>query len=148
MSIGVAALICWLLTAAIGSSLVITWAARAARPGRAPRPTYGRPPPYIPRRMVVAHVTLAAGGLVAWAGALVVLDQLAFVAIAALLAVALLGGGMFIRWLGSRRARRAALMLSGAPSESRLPTLLVLGHGLLGVTTVLLVLLSWLRPRG
>jgi hypothetical protein len=60
--------------------------------------------------------------------------------------VALLGASMFVRWLGSRRARRAARAVSGAPAESRLPTLVVYGHGVLGVTTVLFVILSWFRP--
>jgi hypothetical protein len=126
---------------------VYLWAGRAARSAQRGRHTYGRPPPYIPVWLVVTHVLLAVGGLAAWAAALVMFDQLAFPAIGALVVVALLGASMFVRWLGSRRARRAALALNRAPSESRLPTLVVLGHGLLGITTVVLVLLSWLRPN-
>jgi hypothetical protein len=147
MSVGFAALISWLATAGFGGFLLYLWAERAARSAQRGRHTYGRPPPYIPRWLVVTHALLALGGLAAWVGALVLFDELAFAAIAALLAVALLGASMFMRWLGSRRARRAAHALNRAPSESRLPTLVVLGHGLLGVTTVVLVLLSWLRPN-
>jgi len=148
MSFGLAALVSWLATAAFGGVLVYLWATRAVRSAQAGRPTYGRPPPYIPRWLVVSHVLLAVGGLIAWVGALVLLDELAFAAIAALAAVAVLGASMFVRWLGSRRARHAARALSGAPSESRLPTAVVLGHGLLGITTVLFVILSWFRPYG
>lgn len=146
VNIGVAALISWLLTAAFGGVLVLLWTARSgSRPlRRVRRATYGRPPPYIPRSLVVTHVALALGGLAAWTAAIVgALEGPAYVAVAALLVVALLGASMFVRWLGSRRARRAARAMDGAPAESRLPTMVVLGHGVLGVTTVVLVLLSW-----
>jgi hypothetical protein len=147
MSYGYAALIAWLATAVFGGFLVYLWARRAVRSAQRGRHTYGRPPPYIPLWLIVTHVLLALGGLAAWAAALVLIDWLAFPAIGALLLVALLGSSMFVRWLGSRRARRAAHALNRAPSESRLPTLVVLGHGVLGITTVVLVLLSWLRPN-
>lgn len=148
MSLGVAALICWLATAAFGAFLLYQWALRAARARQPGRPAYGRPPPYIPRWLVVTHVSLALAGLATWWAALVLLDELAYASLVTLLAVGLLGASMFVRWLGSRRARRAAVALHRAPSESRLPTVAVIGHGLLGITTMLLVLLSWLRPAG
>jgi len=145
---GVAALISWLLTAAFGGVLVLLWTARSgSRPLRGGRrATYGRPPPYIPRWLVVAHVSLAVIGLAAWAAALALVDDFAYFALPALLLVALLGGSMFLRWLGSRRARRVVTLLDRAPSESRIPTLVVYSHGLLGLTTVVLVLLSYFRP--
>jgi len=149
VTIGVAALIAWVLTAAFGGVLVLLWAARSGiRPfRRGRRPAYGRPPPYIPRWLVAAHVVLAVAGLAAWTAAvLLALERFAYLAFAALLLVALLGASMFMRWLGSRRARLATRALGGAPAESRLPTLVVLGHGLLGVATVVLVVLSWIRP--
>ncbi|HXM56314.1 MAG TPA: hypothetical protein VOB72_13055 [Candidatus Dormibacteraeota bacterium] len=149
MTFGVAALISWLLTAAFGTALLLLWAARsAARPlrRRPARAMYNRPPPYIPRTLVAAHVLVAVAGLAAWTAALVLAqERLAWAAFGSLLVVAVLGAGMFVRWLGSRRARRAARAATGAPAESRLPTAMVLGHGALGVTTVLLVVLSWLR---
>jgi hypothetical protein len=146
--LGVAALIAWLMTAAFGGALVYLWASRATRSSRPS--SYGRPPPYIPRWLVALHVLLAVAGLATWVGALVYLDELAYSSIVILLAVALLGASMFVRWLGSRRARRAARAaraLGGAPAESRLPTLVVLSHGALGLTTVALVLLSYFHPR-
>jgi len=144
MSISLLALFSWLATASFGTLLVYLWARRAAAGGR---PTYGRPPPYIPPWLVVTHVLLAAGGLAAWVAALVLLDEFAYFAVPALLLVALAGASMFVRWLGSRRARRVAQPLTRAPSESRLPTVAVVGHGLLGVTTVVLVLLSYFLPH-
>lgn len=146
MTVGLLALYCWLATAGFGGFLLYLWAGRVTRSGR--RLSYGRPPPYIPQWLVVTHVSLALGGLAAWVGTLAVLDELAYVALPVLLAVALLGASMFVRWLGSRRARRAAVALNRAPSESRLPTLAVVSHGLLGIMTVVLVLLSYFRPNG
>jgi hypothetical protein len=147
VSVGLLALFSWLATAGFGGFLVYLWAGRASRSGR-PRLSYGRPPPYIPRWLVTTHVLLAIGGLLFWVGTLVLIDELAYVALPTLLGVGLLGSFMFLRWLGSRRARRAAQVLNRAPSESRLPTVVVVSHGLLGVTTVLLVLFSYFRPNG
>lgn len=148
MSFGLLALFSWLATAAFGGLLLLLWIRRAARSAAGGTRSYGRPPPYIPRWLVVAHVLLAVGGLAAWVGALVLLDDFAYLALPALLLVALAGSSMFVRWLGSRRARRVAQPLNRAPSESRLPTVAVVGHGLLGAATVLLVLLSFFRPQG
>jgi len=144
MSFGLLALFSWLATAGFGGLLVVFWARRSATRARV---TYGRPPPYIPVWLVITHVLLAVGGLVAWVTALMFVDDFAYAAGPALVLVALAGASMFVRWLGSRRARRAAQPLNRAPSESRLPTAAVVGHGVLGVTTVLLVLLSYLRPQ-
>jgi hypothetical protein len=145
LSVGLLALLSWLATAAFGTFLLYLWAGRAARSTRG-RFSYGRPPPYIPRWAVVAHVGLAVGGLAAWLGTIVLVDELAYIALPVLVTVALLGTGMFVRWLGSRRARRAALAINRAPSESRLPTVAVISHGLFGVMTVVLVVLSFFRP--
>jgi manganese efflux pump family protein len=146
MGFGLLALFSWLATAAFGTLLVCLWAQRAAS-SAARRLRYGLPPPYIPVWLVVTHVLLAVGGLVAWVGALLYFDELAYAALPLLALVALAGASMFVRWLGSRRARRVAQPLTRAPSVSRLPTVAVVGHGLLGVTTVLLVLLSYFRPQ-
>jgi hypothetical protein len=144
MSFGLLALFSWLATACFGGLLVLLWAQRSATRSRA---TYGRPPPYIPVWLVITHVLLAVAGLVAWVAALALNEDFAYFAASALAAVALAGGSMFVRWLGSRRARRVSHPVTRAPSESRLPTAAVVGHGLLGVTTVLLVVLSYFRPQ-
>src|SRR5689334_19253125 len=109
MSFGVAALISWLLTAAFGAGLVLLWVANStARPLRGRRrPAYSRPPPYIPRTVVAAHMLVAVAGLAAWTAALLLArEAFASAAFGSLLVVATLGVFMFTRWLGSRRARR------------------------------------------
>lgn len=49
---------------------------------------------------------------------------------------------MFVRWLGGQRRRAADTI------ESRFPTAIVYGHGVLAVTTVVLVLLTALGVGG
>ncbi|HEY4025386.1 MAG TPA: hypothetical protein VGO86_03060 [Candidatus Dormibacteraeota bacterium] len=150
MTFGIAALISWLVTAALGTVLLSLWVARGLRRrGADVRASYNRPPPYIPRLLLAAHVLLAAAGLAMWAAYLLLdVDMLAYLALGALIVVTLLGSGMFVRWIGSRRARRAARAGAGAPAESRLPVLVVLCHGVMGVATLLLVALVWIRPGG
>src|SRR5215472_10932772 len=55
MSFGLLALLSWLATASFGALLLYLWGQRTTRR----RPTYGRPPPYIPAWLVVVHVLLA-----------------------------------------------------------------------------------------
>ena len=60
---------------------------------------------------------------------------------------ALLGFGMLLRWLPAYRGRvstggRVAEALVGGPAERHFPVGVVAGHGLLAVTTVVLVLLA------
>lgn len=137
----------WLATAGLGCVLVTTWLARLAsgrRAGYGPVPS--RPPPYIPAPLVVSHLTLAVGGLVVWCFYLAVdASMLAWLALAMLLPVALMGLSMFVRWIGSRRLRRP---FREGPAESRLPVVVVFSHGLAGSVTVCLVALSTLGVGG
>lgn len=121
----VAALITWLVTAAGGFIMLGTWISKGGnRPGGSSRLSPG---------MVFSHFLLAAAGLVLWIIYLVAGgDALAWTAFVLLLPVALLGFTMFGRWLSSRREDTA---------ESRFPVPVVLGHGLLAATTLVLVLL-------
>jgi hypothetical protein len=146
MNVGILALIAWLATAGFGGLLLYWWIGRIARATARARLTHSRPPPYIPRVLVFAHVVLALGGLAAWAVALFLAEDMAYPVPPILLVVLLLGVSMFTRWLGSRRARRAAHGLHRAPPVSRLPTVIVIGHGLLGITTIVLVVVSFFRP--
>src|SRR5262245_64732723 len=146
---GVAALFAWLTTAGLGTVLATFWLARrAARQPRYGAPVLSRPPPYIPTSLVVSHIVLALTGLAVW-GIYLVNDArpLAWLALAMLLPVWLFGDGMFIRWLGSRRLRRAVRGGRGrsGPAESRLPTVVVYAHGLAGTVTMALVLLATLE---
>src|SRR5437899_2819037 len=116
-------------SAGFGGFLLYWWIGRLSRATATARSTHSRPPPYIPRLLVFLHVLLAIAGLGAWVGALYLFDPLAYAALPALGLVAVLGASMFVRWLGSRRARRAAHSVHRAPPVSRLPTVVVLGHG-------------------
>jgi hypothetical protein len=105
--------------------------------------------------VVGGHVLLAASGLGAWVGYLIVdRDMLAWIALAALGAVALLGFTMLGRWIMVRRAISAALRgrprdafassRVPLPAESHFPIPVVVAHGLLAVSTLTLVGLTCL----
>jgi hypothetical protein len=125
---GVAALIVWVATALGGFTLLGMW----LRAGGARAATAGGPTTRLAPPLILGHFGLAAGGLVLWIVYLAV-DRtgLAWAALAVLVVVAGLGDVMFARWLR-------------APGdvERTFPRPLVFGHGLLAVTTVVLVLLT------
>jgi hypothetical protein len=133
-----AALISWVVTAGGGFVLLGLWlrhgGMRRREPGRRIRPS-----------LILSHFALAATGLVLW---IVYLfndsEALAWIAFAILVAVALLGWTMFAIWWQRRQAEVAVAPAStpGVPAEQHFPVLIVTLHGLLAVTTVLLVLLA------
>ena len=131
-------LIAWLLTAVGGFVLLSIWVAQggmqqAREPGSRIRPG-----------VILSHFALAATGLVLWiiyvaTGS----NALAWIAFVILLVVALLGWSMFAIWW--RRRQRAALVHAvdpGTPAEQHFPVAIVAGHGILAVTTVVLVFLA------
>jgi hypothetical protein len=133
-----AALIAWVVTAGGGFVLLSIWLARGGmRQGREPgariRPT-----------LILSHFSLAAAGLVIW---IIYLasdeDALAWIALAILGVVAVLGLTMFAIWWQRRQRNRAAAALDpGTPAEQHFPVPIVVLHGLLAVTTVVLVFLT------
>ena len=132
------ALIAWLLTAVGGFVLLSIWVARggmqqAREPGSRIRPA-----------LILSHFALAATGLVLWIIFVATdSDALAWIAFAILLVVAVLGWTMFSIWW--RRRQRAAVAQAidpGTPAEQHFPVVVVGGHGLLAVTTVVLVFLA------
>ncbi len=133
-----AALIAWVLTAGGGFILLSIWLARGGmRQGREPG-TRIRPP------LILSHFLLAATGLVIW---IVYLasdsDALAWVAFVILVVVAALGWTMFAIWFQRRqRTRMAQAVDPGTPAEQHFPVPIVGLHGLLAVTTVVLVFLT------
>ena len=134
----VAALIAWIITALGGFFLLGTWLSRGGL--RAQQAGASRFPP----GLIFGHFLLAAAGLVVWIIYLATdTDALTWVAVAILVVVALLGFTMLARWLQERRAPVAAG--SGTPvsrpPEQHFPVAVVVLHGLLAVTTVVLVLL-------
>jgi hypothetical protein len=122
----IAALITWLLTASGGFVMLGIWINKGGhRAGSGTRLAPG---------LVFGHFALAATGLVLWIIYLVANESvLAWIAFVLLLVVALLGFTMFARWLPVRR---------GDNAESRFPLAVVLGHGVLAATTLVLVLLA------
>jgi hypothetical protein len=123
---GIAALITWLATALGGFVMLGIWISRGGhRSGSGTR---------LAPSLLYGHAGLAVVGLVLWIIYLIAGgDALAWVAFVLLLPVALLGFTMFARWLSSRRT---------AAAESRFPVVVVVGHGLLGAVTLVLVLLE------
>jgi hypothetical protein len=133
-----AALISWIVTAGGGFVLLALWLRHGGmgqrQPGRQIRPP-----------LILSHFGLAATGLVLWI--IYVFsdsDALAWIAFAILVLVAGLGWTMFAIWWQRRQARAAAAPAStpGLPAEQRFPVAIVTLHGLLAVTTVVLVFLA------
>ena len=140
----IAALITWLLTAVGGFVMLGTWIAKGGL--REPRTSH------LPSGVIFGHFALAAAGLVVWIVYLLV-DRpvLALVSLILLVPVALLGFVMLFRWIPVYRGRAAAATAGGpgatgaadqAPAERSFPLVVVLGHGLLAVVTLVLVLLT------
>lgn len=133
-----AALISWIITAGGGFVLFGLWlrhgGMRQHQPGRQIRPV-----------LILSHFGLAAAGLVLWI--IYVIgdsDVLAWIAFATLVAVALLGWTMFAIWWQRRQARATVEPDStpGLPAEQHFPVPIVALHGLLAVTTLVLVFLA------
>jgi manganese efflux pump family protein len=133
-----AALISWIVTAGGGFVLLTLWlrhgGMRQRQPGRQIRPP-----------LILSHFALAATGLILWI--IYVFsdsDALAWIAFAVLVLVAVLGWTMFAIWWQRRQARAAAASAStpDLPAEQRFPVSIVTLHGLLAVTTVVLVFLA------
>jgi len=138
-----AALVSWVLTAGGGFLLLGKWLGhdgmRQRERGRI------RPP------LILGHFALAAGGLVLWIVYVATdSDVLAWIALALLLIVAVLGFTMFGVWAKQRQspAARAAAAAPGEPAEpaeQTFPVSIVALHGVLAVVTLVLVLLATLE---
>ena len=133
-----AALISWVITAGGGFVLLGLWlrhgGMRQREPGRRIRPP-----------LILSHFVLAAAGLVLWIIYLISdSNVLAWIAFAILVAVAVLGWTMFAIWWQRRQAGAtvAAASPSAEPAEQHFPVSIVTLHGLLAVTTVVLVFLA------
>jgi hypothetical protein len=144
-----AALIAWVITAGGGFVLLGLWLKgggmrQAGVPGRVIRAP-----------LILGHFALAATGLVLWIIYVAAdSDALAWIAFALLLVVALLGFTMFALWLQQRRTPAVASAPLGpgttetasggsqGSAERRFPVPIVLAHGALAATTLVLVLLA------
>src|ERR687887_359906 len=130
------ALATWVLTAGGGFFLLTLW----LRHGGMQQSE--QPGARIRAARVLTHFALAAIGLVLWI-IYVASDSeaLAWIAFAILLIVALIGFSMLAIWTGQRRQGAAAATTGPAatpPAEQRFPIAIVVLHGLLAATTLVL----------
>jgi hypothetical protein len=129
-----AALITWVATAGLGFVMLAIWLSR----GGMKQATGIRP------YLILSHFALAAIGLVIWIAYLATdTDSLAWTAFVILAVVALLGWTMFAIWYQRRQpSMEAEVVDPGTPAEQHFPVSAVALHGVLAVTTVVLVLLT------
>ena len=144
------ALIAWIITASGGLYLLSIWLIEYDKDFHAVAATR------LPPAVLASHVTLAGGGLLVWAGYLILdSDRLAWTAVAALVFAATLGLVMAARWVGVYRAGRVAAgaqhsvsAADAGPPERNFPLPVVIAHGAFAVTTLALVLLTALGVGG
>ena len=107
----IAALITWIITAGFGAFMLIRWATRG---GLREVPGAGT---NFPRVRVFAHFGLASAGLIVWIIYLVTENTLwAWIAVADLILVALLGGLLVRQWTKDGRIAMASWSARTAPS--------------------------------
>lgn len=139
-----AALIAWIATAGGGFVMLAIWLSRGGMRQANESGNRIRPP------LILGHFLLAATGLVIWIIYIATeSDALAWIALVLLAIVAVLGFTMFAIWYQRRqRGPAAATGVTGEPGSSQtppeqhFPVPIVALHGLLAVTTVVLVFLT------
>jgi hypothetical protein len=137
----VAALFTWIVTILAGLVLLIIWIIEYDREFQTAAATR------LPVPVISAHALLGSGGLLLWVGYLVIDEKrLAWAAVAALGIVAILGLTMAARWIrvyrvfadpGPSLTRKTIV-----PPERNFPLPVILAHGILAVTTLVLVLFT------
>ena len=141
----IAALFTWMITILGGLILLVIWIIEYDREFQSAAATR------LPVPVISAHALLAMGGLLFWIAYLLLDEErLAWAAVAILGTVAVLGLIMAARWIRVYRAfvapgpsltRRAIV-----PPERNFPLPVVVAHGILAVTTLVLVLFTVLGP--
>src|SRR3954452_13188052 len=135
----IVALITWLIAAGLGSAMVAIWRKHGGL-GRG-----GAQPTHLPPVRVFTHLGLAAAGLVVWIVYLVSdTAAWAWIALADLVIVAMIGSIMVRRWaIDGRAAMRGdvSTATSGDLAEQHISRPFVVLHGIFAVTTLVLVLL-------
>ncbi|MEU4228127.1 hypothetical protein AB0F17_27870 [Nonomuraea sp. NPDC026600] len=126
---GLITAVTWLFTALVGIYLLYLWLSGGGLRQQATKVTR------FPVTLIFSHPVLALSALTCWMAFLITGSRLlAWTAFGVLAVAALLGFTMFTRWLGTGRHARGA--------ERRFPLLAVLLHGVAGVATFVLVLLT------
>jgi hypothetical protein len=162
------ALILWLITAMGGLYMLAVWLIENDVTNK------GTAKSRLPIPVIFGHLLLAVSGLAVWV-AYLLLDRgvLAWTALFILLGIAMLGATMFARWIPVYRGPvyhpptvavggslgypdgtvaagpgQALTLLYQVPAEGNFPVLIVVGHGMLAVSTLVLVLLTALGVGG
>ncbi len=147
---GFAALITWSAAILAGLYMLTVWLIEKDATGRDAAPSQ------LPVPVIVTHLLLAVTGLAVWV-AYLILDRetLAWTAFGLLAVVALLGVTMFARWIPVYREPAPPARLAQFPegahtvaAEGNFPVAVVLVHGLLALSTLVLVLLTALGIGG
>ena len=143
----VAALFTWMVTITAGLILLVIWIIEYDREFQSAAATR------LPVPVITAHALVGMGGLMLWIGYLLVdQERLAWATVAALGIAAVLGLIMAARWLRVYRVvvdPGPALTRSIAvPPERNFPLPVVVAHGFLAVTTLVLVLFTALGVGG
>jgi hypothetical protein len=137
----VAALFTWMVTILAGLILVVIWIIEYDPEFQTAAATR------LPVPVISAHALLGLGGLMLWIGYLLQdQQQLAWATVAALGAVAVLGLIMAARWIGVYRTvvdpGPSLTRSTTVPPERNFPLPVVVVHGILAVTTLVLVLFT------
>jgi preprotein translocase subunit SecG len=141
----IAALVTWIITAGFGFFMLVRWATHGGL-----RKVEGAET-HLPPVRVLTHFGLAAAGLIVWIIYLVTDNTLlAWIAVADLVVVAIIGVVMVRQWAKDGRAAMAAATAGAAPSsagvadiaEQHIPRPPVVLHGIFAVSTLVLVLLT------
>jgi len=135
----VMALISWIVTALAGATLFGIWLAQGGLRRQGPGASR------FPRPLIFGHPVLAVTGLLVWIMYVASdTDALRWVAFTILVVVAALGFTMARGWRQERAARVAAAGADSTvlPPEQHFPVPLIGLHGLLALTTLVLVLLT------
>ena len=137
----VAALFTWMVTILAGLVLVVIWIIEYDPEFQTAAATR------LPVPVISAHALLGLGGLMLWIGYLLEdQEQLAWATVAALGTVAVLGLIMAARWIRVYRAvvdpGPSLTRSTTVPPERNFPLPVVVAHGILAVTTLVLVLFT------
>ena len=141
---GFATVITWFATVLMGLFMLAVWLIENDVT------SHGVARSRLPVPIIFTHLGLAATGLSVWVAFLIFnRKSLAWTAVGILVAIAVLGATMFLRWIPVYRgpARSAGLPqppggLVAVPAEGNCPVVGVTAHGLLAVSTLVLALLT------
>ena len=141
---GFATVITWFATVLMGLFMLAVWLIENDVTGQ------GVARSRLPVPVIFTHLGLAATGLSVWVAFLIFnRKSLAWTAVGILVAIAVLGATMFLRWIPVYRGPAWSASLPqppgsfvAVPAEGNFPVVVVTAHGLLAVSTLVLALLT------